>query len=70
MNALERKKKELSDLQLKHHNEFIKKFRELKLLMKSLAETCDHEFQYHRGEEECPKCGITEEYFRSRAWQR
>tara|TARA_R110001592_G_scaffold347217_3_gene640573 strand:+ start:2867 stop:3076 length:210 start_codon:yes stop_codon:yes gene_type:complete len=69
MNELQRKKNQLSDLHERHQREFIELFRELKELMKTLARTCEHDFQYLHGLNECIHCGIEKEYYRNRAWE-
>jgi rubrerythrin len=70
MNDIEKKQQEMASLHKRHHEEFVKLFSELKQLMKDLALSCDHNFEYISGEMVCSNCGITKEYYRGRSWQR
>jgi len=61
-------RKELEDLKMKQHQEWLEVFHRLQEKMVELAKTCEHDWSFIYGRIECPKCGITREYYRSRRW--
>ena len=69
MNDLKKKQNEMAKLHRRQQQEFSKLFGELQLLMKDLAKSCEHNFEYDSGEVTCNNCSITQEYYRGRSWQ-
>lgn len=61
-------RKELEVLKQKQHQEWLVVWNRYLKKMAELAKTCEHDWCFIYGKIECPKCGITREYYRSRRW--